>query len=304
LLYAALGATLIALPLGLLLARTLTRPLRELTAASRAMAQGDLEQSVTVRSQDELGELALAFNQMSAELARANQARRQMTADIAHDLRTPLTVIKGYAEALRDEDLPPTTATFDTIYWEAEHLSHLIEDLRTLSLVDAGELTLNCRPASPRDLLERTAAAYLPQARGLGIALHVDPAPGLPPVHVDPERLAQVLGNLVGNALRHTPGGGRITLAAGQLAGSIHLIVQDTGTGIAPDDLPHVFDRFYRGDAARETDEGESGLGLAIAKSLVEAHGGTISVSSTRGEGTTFVIALPSQPQTTPDRLD
>jgi signal transduction histidine kinase len=304
LLYAALGAALIALPLGLLLARTLTRPLRELTAASRAMAQGDLEQSVTVRSQDELGELALAFNQMSAELARANQARRQMTADIAHDLRTPLTVIKGYAEALRDEDIPPTTTTFDTIYREAEHLSHLIEDLRTLSLVDAGELTLNCRPASPRDLLERTAAAYLPQAQGLGIALHVDPAPGLPPVHVDPERLAQVLGNLIGNALRHTPGGGRITLAARQHAGAIHLTVQDTGTGIAPADLPHVFDRFYRGDAARETDEGESGLGLAIAKSLVEAQGGTISVSSTRGEGTTFVIALPSEPHTTPDRLD
>jgi signal transduction histidine kinase len=234
LLYAALGATLIALPLGLLLARTLTRPLRELTAASRSMAQGDLEQSVTVRSHDELGELALAFNQMSAELARANQARRQMTADIAHDLRTPLTVIKGYAEALRDEDLPPTTATFDTIYREAEHLSHLIEDLRTLSLVDAGELALNCRLASPRDLLERTTAAYLPQARGLGIALHVDAAPDLPPVHIDPERLAQVLGNLVGNALRHTPEGGRITLAARQHAGSIHLTVQDTGTGIAP----------------------------------------------------------------------
>jgi signal transduction histidine kinase len=290
--YAAVGATLIALALGLFLARTLTRPLRELTAASRAMAQGDWEQQVTVRSKDELGELASAFNRMSAELVRANQARRQMTADIAHDLRTPLTVIKGYAEALRDGDLSPAPATFGTIYQEAEHLSRLVEDLRTLSLVDEGRLTLNRGAVSPRALLERTVAAYLTQAQHAGVTLDVDAAPDLPSVYVDSERLAQVLGNLVGNALRYTPEGGHITLAARRQADTVQLLVQDTGVGIAPGDRPHIFDRFYRGDGARETNEGESGLGLAIAKSLVEAHGGAISVASTPGEGSKFTITL------------
>jgi two-component system, OmpR family, sensor histidine kinase BaeS len=291
--YAALGATLVALILGLFLARTLTRPLRELTAASQAMAQGDLEQQVAIRSKDELGELAAAFNRMSAELTRANQARRQMTADIAHDLRTPLTVIKGYAEALRDGDLPPAVATFETIYQETEQLSHLIEDLRTLSLVDAGRLTLHHQAVSPRDLLERASAAYLPQAQRLGITLNVDAAADLPPMYVDPERLAQVLGNLVGNALRYTPEGGHITLTARQQANAVWLTVQDTGVGIDPADLPRIFDRFYRGDDARETNEGESGLGLAIAKSLIEAHGGSISADSTPGAGSAFTITLP-----------
>jgi two-component system sensor histidine kinase BaeS len=293
LLYAALGAILIALILGLFLARTLTRPLRELTAASRAMTQGDLEQRVAVRSRDELGELAAAFNQMSAELVRGNRARRQMTADIAHDLRTPLTVIKGYAEALRDGDLPAASATFETIYQEADHLSHLVEDLRTLSLVDAGQLTLHRRTVQLEDMLERTAAAHLPQAQQSGITLNVDAAADLPSIYADPERLAQVLGNLVGNALRYTPEGGRITLAARQQADAIQFTVQDTGTGIDSADLPYIFDRFYRGDDARETNEGESGLGLAIAKSLIEAHGGSISVASAPGEGSTFTIALP-----------
>jgi signal transduction histidine kinase len=296
LLYAALGATLIALVLGLFLARTLTRPLRELKAASQAMAQGDLEQQVAVRSRDELGELAAAFNQMSAELARANRARRQMTADIAHDLRTPLTVIKGYAEALWNGDLPPAAATFETVYQEAEHLSHLVEDLRTLSLVDAGKLTLHRQAVQSRAILERTAAAHLPQAQQSGITLGVDVAADLSPIHADPERLVQVLGNLVGNALRYTLEGGHVTLAARQQAGGIRLTVQDTGAGIDPADLPRIFDRFYRGDDARETDEGESGLGLAIAKSLVEAHGGSISVTSTPGEGSTFAIILPCVP--------
>ena len=219
-----------------------------------------------------------------------------MTADIAHDLRTPLTVIRGYAEALRDGDLPSSAATFETIYQEAEHLSYLIEDLRTLSLVDAGELTLNRQAVSPKDLLERTAAAHLPQAQQSGVTLHVDASVSLPSIHIDSDRLAQVLGNLVSNALRYTPERGQITLAARRQADGVQLTVQDTGVGIAPDDLPHIFDRFYRGDDARETNEGESGLGLAIAKSLVEAHGGTISVTSTLGEGSVFAVALPVEP--------
>jgi len=295
-LYAALAAILISLFLGIFLARTFTRPLRELTTATRSMAKGDLEQQVPVRSQDELGELAASFNQMSADLARANELRRQMTADIAHDLRTPLSVITGYTEALRDGVLPSTPETFQTIHKEAEHLSRLVEDLRTLSLADAGELTLIRQLVHPRELLGRTAAAHLPRAQQLEIDLHVTADASLPSVNVDPERMAQVLGNLVSNALRHTPAGGQISLAASQQRNNVLLTVQDNGIGIAPNKLRRIFTRFYRGDEARQAHEGESGLGLAIAKSLVELHGGTISVESTLGEGTTFTIALPVVP--------
>jgi two-component system sensor histidine kinase BaeS len=292
-LYAVLAAITIALFLGIFLARRLMRPVRELTTATRAMAKGELEQQVPVRSQDELGELAAAFNQMSADLARANELRRQMTADIAHDLRTPLSVIAGYTEGLRDGVLPPTSETFQTIHQEAEHLSRLIEDLRTLSLADAGELTLTRQLVHPQELLERTAAAHLPQAQQLEIGLQVTAQANLPAVNVDPERMAQVLGNLVSNALRYTPAGGQISLAAAQKGNNALLTVQDNGAGIAPDRLRRIFERFYRGDEARQTHEGESGLGLAIAKSLVELHGGMISVASTLGKGTTFTIALP-----------
>jgi two-component system sensor histidine kinase BaeS len=292
-LYATLAAILIALFLGIFLARRLMRPVRELTTATRAMAKGDLGQQVPVRSQDELGELAASFNRMSADLARANELRRQMTADIAHDLRTPLSVIAGYTEGLRDGVLQPTPKTFQTMHQEAEHLNHLVEDLRTLSLADAGELTLIRQVVHPRELLERTAAAHLPRAQQLEIGLEVTAQANLPPVSVDPERMAQVLGNLVSNALRHTPAGGQISLAAAQKGNSALLTVQDNGVGIAPDRLRRIFERFYRGDEARQAHEGESGLGLAIAKSLVELHGGTISVESTLGEGTKFAIALP-----------
>lgn len=294
LLITALGATGTALLLGLLLARTLTRPLRELTSATRAMAQGDLEQQVPIRSRDELGELAASFNQMSADLARANDLRRQMTADIAHDLRTPLSVITGYTEALRDGVLHPSPEMFQTMHREAEHLSLLVEDLRTLSLADAGELTLTRSTVHPRELLDRMAAAFGPRADKLGIDLQANAEESVPTIHVDPERMTQVLGNLVSNALRHTPAGGQIALSAARSGGHVLLRVRDTGAGIAPKDLPRIFDRFYRGDEARQTHGGESGLGLAIAKAIVELHGGTIAVESTPGAGTAFTIALPA----------
>jgi len=294
LLVAAVGAVVVGLALGILLARTLTRPLRELTAATRAMANGELEQRVPVRSEDELGELATAFNQMSGDLARSNEHRRQMTADIAHDLRTPLTVISGYIESLRDGVLEPSPARFEVIYDEARHLNQLVEDLRTLSLAEAGELTLQRLMMSPRALLDRTAAAYGHGAEQQGIALEVEAETKLPAVHVDPERMAQVLGNLVSNGLRHTPAGGQIVLSAQRRGNEVELAVRDNGEGIAPEVLPRIFDRFYRGDTSRQQRDGESGLGLAIAKSIVEAHGGTIAAASERGRGTTFTIVLPS----------
>ena len=292
-LYSALGATALAVVMGVILARTLTHPLRELTAATRAMARGELEQRVAARSRDELGELATAFNRMSADLARANEMRRQMIADIAHDLRTPLTVMAGYLEALRDGVLEPTAERFETMHGEAQHLTRLVEDLRTLSLADAGELTLNRELVSPWALLQQLAATYGHVASQRRIELHVANGPESPRVHVDPDRMTQALGNLVINALQHTHPGGSISLSARSDGDQIHLVVLDTGEGIAPEALPRVFDRFYRADEARQVHEGESGLGLAIAKSVVQLHGGTIRVDSTVGQGTVFTITLP-----------
>ncbi|MCA9972318.1 MAG: HAMP domain-containing histidine kinase, partial [Anaerolineales bacterium] len=289
-----LGGTLLGVLLGIVLARTLTRPIRELTTATRAVAQGDLAQQVPVRSADELGALARAFNQMSADLAQASQLRRQMTADIAHDLRTPLSVILGYTEALNDGKLAGDPELYGVLHREAQHLSHLVDDLRTLSLADAGELPLQRQPEDPRELLARTAAAYASQAQARELALEATAPADLPAINVDAERMAQVLGNLVSNALRYTPAGGRITLEARPAPGGagVQLLVSDTGAGIAPQALPHIFERFYRGDEARAQQGEESGLGLAIAKSIVEAHGGTIAARSELGLGTTFVLTF------------
>jgi two-component system sensor histidine kinase BaeS len=291
----AVGATLVALVLGILLARTLTRPIRELTFATRAVAKGDLAQQVPVHSQDELGELTVAFNQMSIDLSYAQELRRQMTADIAHELRTPLSIISGYIESLRDGRLPATSETFDIVYDEIQHLSRLVQDLRTLSLAEAGELRLSHQLTAPKELLVNTAAAYAREVQERNVTLQIKTSPELPEIDVDPHRMTQVLGNLVSNALRYTPDGGLIVLeATAPSENELRFIISDNGMGINPVDLPHVFDRFYRGDSSRQLDDGESGLGLAIAKSIVEIHGGTISVKSVHGKGTAFVISIPT----------
>jgi signal transduction histidine kinase len=288
------GAVLVALLVGVLLARTLTHPLHSLTQATHRMAGGDLEQVVPVKSADEIGELAAAFNQMSRAVARANTARRQMAADVAHELRTPLTVIAGYIEAMGDGVLAPTPDRLGVIYDEMEHLQNLVGDLRLLSQADAGELKLNQQMLSPAELLQQTSAAFAHQAAQKDVHLELLLTGDPPVVYADETRLAQVLDNLLSNAVRYTPPGGRISLGAATAAnGRVAFTVQDTGPGIAPEALPLVFDRFYRADPARTTETGESGLGLAIAKALVEAHGGTLSVTSTLGQGTAFRIELP-----------
>ena len=288
----AVGATAVALFLGIFLARTISRPVRELTGATRRVAGGELGVQVPVRTADELGELANSFNKMSTDLAQSNQARRQMTADVAHDLRTPLSVILGYTEALSYGKLQATPQMYGVMHSEAQHLSHLIDDLRFLSLADAGELPLERRDVAPLDLLKRTTAAHQAAAAQKQIELQVLVAPDLPDIDIDPERMAQVLGNLINNALRHTPAGGAVFLAAKSGADAVLLQVRDTGSGIDAADLPHIFHRFYRGDRSRQQ-TGESGLGLAIAKSIVEAHGGEITAESAPGVGTTFTISLP-----------
>jgi signal transduction histidine kinase len=291
------GATIVALLLAIVLARSLTKPLRELTAATRAVASGDLEQKVPVRSGDELGKLARAFNQMSAELARALDVRRQMTADIAHDLRTPVSVIKGYAAALDEGVMPANTETFHIILDEAERLERLIEDLRTLSLSEAGELSLSRRLASPREIVDRAASAYEHLAQGKNISIEVTVGRDLPDLTADPDRITQVLGHLLDNAMQFTTVEGRIALSAQRVSGGVELRVQDNGPGISAEDLPHVFNRFYRGDKSRGRDDlnSGSGLGLAIAKSIVAGHEGRIWAESPgHRKGSTFTVYLPA----------
>jgi signal transduction histidine kinase len=294
LLLAAVVAILVAVAAGVFLARTLTRPLQELTTATQAVAAGDLTQTVPVRSTDELGQLATAFNRMSSDLARAIQQRRQMTADIAHDLRTPLTVITGYLEALRDGDLSPTQARFEAMHEEAQHLGRLISDLRTLSLADAGELTLMLQPVLPAELFKRILTGYQHQATQQQVELTLQIEPDTPEFMADWDRMVQVLGNLVSNAFRFTPEGGQISLLASPRSDGVLLQVRDTGSGIPTDQLPHIFNRFYRVDKSRSQHAGESGLGLAIARVIVESHQGQITVDSQAGVGTTFSIYLPA----------
>ncbi|MFN8452389.1 MAG: ATP-binding protein [Anaerolineae bacterium] len=292
LLIGAVGAGAVALLVGLVLSRLFLRPLTELTAAIRAMRQGDLSQQVRVRTRDELGELAQTFNQMSMDIHRANQLRKQMTADIAHDLRTPLTVISGYLEGLRDGTLKATPQRFEAMYNETVLLKRLIDDLRTLSLADAGELKLVYQVAQPGELLEQVRQSFEPLALEKQVALQVETDESLPDVQVDRERMAQVLANLVSNALRYTPAGGTVTLKARRHENDVQLIVSDTGSGIAEDQLPNIFERFYRTEESRFESQGESGLGLAIAKSIVEAHHGTIAAESRVGAGTTITVTL------------
>jgi signal transduction histidine kinase len=216
-----------------------------------------------------------------------------MTADIAHELRTPLSLILGHAEAIEDGVLPATPETVGIIHDEARSLARLVDDLRTLSLADAHQLTMAIQPVSPADLLQRAANTYRPRAAEHGITLSVDAADGLPRVAADSDRVAQVLGNLLSNALRHTPQGGTITLRAVEERALVRFGVSDTGPGIAADDLPRIFDRFYRGDASRHRESGGSGLGLGIARSLVEAQGGRIWADSPPRGGASFWFTLP-----------
>ena len=295
LILSSIAATVIALLLGVVFSRRLTRPIKELTVATKRVAQGNLDEAVTVRSEDEIGELSQAFNQMGRDLAASQQARRQMTADIAHDLRTPLSVIRGHAEGLKDGVLPPTEETFSIIHDESLRLNRLIEDLRTLSLADAGELPLSLYPVAPTALLKRAVAAHAPLAEDQSVTLSVEADARLPELNVDADRIAQVLDNLLGNALRHTPAGGRVVVGAAVADDAVALTVRDNGEGISAEDLPNIFNRFYRADKSRQRADGgsRSGLGLAISKSVVEQHGGQLTAKSELGNGTIFTITLP-----------
>jgi two-component system sensor histidine kinase BaeS len=289
---AAVAGVLVALGMGFLLAGKLIKPIRRLTKASRALAQGNLEQQVPVTSQDELGQLTSTFNQMSADLVKADQQRKRLTADITHDLSTPLQVISGYVEMLEEGNVQLTPQRIEIIKTEIEHLRRLVGDLSTLTQVEAGGLEMQLQPTQVGLLMEKVFKAYQPIAEREGVKLILEVDDGIPSVKVDEGRMFQVLKNLIENALRYTSQGGEIRLAA-VMDGMVKLSISDNGLGIDPDDLPYVFERFYRADKTRGANSGKMGLGLAICKALVNAQGGEISAYSPgRGQGTSVLISF------------
>ncbi|MEJ2748816.1 MAG: ATP-binding protein [Anaerolineae bacterium] len=295
-LLAVLAASVAALLLGGLLTWTMTRPLRQLTQAAEAISEGNLDQRVHVQAGDEIGDLAAAFNQMSDRLARAERLRRQMTADIAHELRTPLSVIQGNVEALQDGVFPLTADSLEPIRAKTNLLTRLVEDLRQLTLAETGQLPLDKTPTDLAALAQRTLADFQAVAESKQISLRINQTADLPLVNIDPQRIEQVLVNLLSNALRHTPVGGQIWVAMEEENGRVRLTVSDNGPGLSAEEAANVFERFYRVDQGRTREEngGGSGLGLAVARSIIEAHGGQIGVKSEPGQGAAFWFTLPN----------
>ena len=267
------------------------------------MASGDLSQRVAVQGKDELGVLGTAFNQMANSLQKAAENRRAMTADIAHELRTPLAVQRANLEALQDGIYPLTAENLESILEQNQMLTRLVDDLRTLALADAGELRLELiRTDLPR-LVQRNVDRFESQAAAQQVRLRGELPDGCPAVLMDALRIEQVLGNLISNALRHTPPGGtvnvRVGCQGGRSANLVTLEVQDSGEGIPAEALDHLFERFYRADTSRSRAAGGTGLGLAIARQLVEAHGGRLEAANHPQGGAVFTLSLPVKPEKT-----
>jgi two-component system, OmpR family, sensor histidine kinase BaeS len=276
-----------------LLSRRMLRPVVALTAASRRLGAGDLSLRVPAVGRDELAELASSFNRMADSLQRGEERQRRLVADVAHELRTPLANLRGYLEALKDGVIPPDPELFASLHEEAILQQRIVDDLQDLALAEAGALAYHSTWTDLAELLETCRAAQQAAADAGGVTLAAQ-ADGPVVVRADPDRLRQVIGNLVANALRATPAGGSVTLcAAGAADGWASVVVRDTGVGIAPADLPRIFDRFWRTDTARGRATGGAGLGLAIARQIVTDHGGRITADSRPGAGTTITIALP-----------
>lgn len=285
--------------------RRILSPIRVLNSAARQLGQGDLSQRVPINGWDEVGELALTFNTMAEGLERAERQRRSLMADVAHELRTPLSNIRGYLEAVRDGLLQPDQATIDTIYQQVLYLTHLVEDLRILALADAGALRLYMEPDSLEEVLHRSVEAMRPRAEARGISLSLQIAQAIPLVRMDRTRIAQVVANLLENALAHTPKDGSVSVLTEMVGDRARVTVADTSEGIPPEHVPFIFDRFYRIDPSRSRATGGAGLGLTIAKKLVEAHQGSIWVESTPGQGSRFTFELPlAGPGSNPDERE
>lgn len=291
---ATLAASLAAVAVSTFTARRIVGPVRAMMQASQRIAAGDYHERVQVLSRDELGTLAQAFNRMAETLERTEQRRLELIGDVAHELRTPLSSVRGIMEGLMDDVLSAEPATFLLVQHEVGRLQRLVRDLEELSRAEAGQIPLDLRTVTPAELVRAAAKRLRPQFEDKGVSLRLDVPTDLPQVRADPGRIIQVLLNLLGNALQYTPSGGQATVRAWREGQEVAIAVQDTGIGIPAEHLPHIFDRFYRVDKSRSRTGGGSGIGLTIAKHLVEAHGGRIGASSPGlGQGSTFTFTLP-----------
>jgi signal transduction histidine kinase len=294
-------AFLIAMVVSVVISRQIVTPVQRMMSASQRIAEGHYRERVAVPEEkawenlDELGRLAISFNQMAAHLEQIETTRRELIGNVAHELRTPLATIKGYTEGLIDGVLPADAATFQHIYRETERMQRLVHDLQELSRVESGTVELSVQPIPVAQLVESAVARLAYQFEEKDVRLTTAVPPDLPPVHADGERIGQVLLNLVGNALQYTASGGQVRLSARRQGAEVHISVADTGAGISAEHLPLIFTRFYRVDRSRSRAGGGSGIGLTIARHLVEAHGGRIwAASSGPGQGSTFTFTLPT----------
>ncbi|MFO7684371.1 MAG: ATP-binding protein [Chloroflexota bacterium] len=293
------AASLVALAFSALMSRRIVRPVHQIMEASRDIAQGDYSRTVPLPDRpltdlDEMGQLAHSFNQMAGQLAESDALRRQLIGDVSHELSTPLTIIKGSMEGLIDGVLPPDAATFQQIQQEAARLQRLVADLQELSRVEAGSYDLHRRPLDLGALITDVSAGLRRQFDDKGVRLGVQLPPGLLMVEADSDRIAQVLINLIGNALQYTPALGEVVVTAVRQQPTVCITIADTGEGIPAEHLPHLFTRFYRVDKSRARASGGSGIGLTIARHLVEAHGGHIWTESDGvGQGSRFTFTLP-----------
>ncbi len=291
-----LGMSLVAgLAGGFAIGRVVSSPVTALAGAARQVGSGELHVRVPVQGSHELRDLAETFNKMATALQQAETARNNLMADVSHELRTPLTVLEGNLRAALDRVQTLDETGIANLYAQTRHLIRLVNDLRELSLAETGQLTLEKTPTDLRLLVQETMQALEPLAVEKNVQLLTE-APDLASAHLDPMRIRQVLFNLLSNALRHTPAGGRIRVLGSHSATGITLIFEDTGDGLTAEQLALVFNRFYRVDKSRSRKTGGTGLGLAIVKAIIEAHGGTVSAASAgKGQGSRFTIVLPEK---------
>ncbi len=294
LIIAGAAAVVAALVVSWFVSQQIIRPIRSLVTLSKRIAGGGYAQRLKLDTGDEFAELVENFNRMAESLASTEAMRVQLLGDVSHELKTPLAGIKGYMEGLQDGVLPPTPETFQLIHREADRLQRLVHDLQELSRTEAGVIKLDIRSFSPDEIIHPVVERMRPQFADMGLTFIVDVPSGMPAVKADSDRTAQVLTNLLGNALQYTPSGGKVTVRAACLREFLTISVTDTGIGLSADELHHIFQRFYRVDKSRSRGSGGSGIGLTVAKHLVEAQNGTITVESDGlGQGSRFSFTLP-----------
>ncbi len=294
---AALVAVVIALVIGFIVSNLITRPMRQLAASAHRIAAGDLTQRVKHNSDDEVGEVSVAFNSMAEQLEMKEKSRKQLLADVAHELRNPLSIVQGNLEAWLDGVRVPSPDQIASVYDETVLLNRLVSDLRELSLAEAGQLKLHLNPTNVEELINSEITVFHVRCQEKQIALDSDIDKNLPQINIDQDRVRQVLHNLLENALRYSPAGGAIRVKAGPEDSSyIQVSVKDSGSGIDPVNLPYIFDHFYKADRSRQRGYGGAGIGLALVKKYVELHGGRVWVESQLGKGSTFYFTLPVSP--------